>query len=134
MNTSKMKKNISNLKTFLSAVLALSFFQASAQTKNDDAKMNVFVSGLMSKMTLDEKIGQLNLVTGGTPTTGSVVNKGIEENIKKGYIGGMFGIWGAGKVKEVQDIAVKRSRLHIPMIFGLDVIHGHETVCKSPSP
>ena len=94
--------------------------------------MNAFVTGLMSKMTLDEKIGQLNLVTGGVPTTGSVVNKGIEEGIRSGSVGGLFGIWGADKVKAVQDIAVKNSRLHIPLIFGLDVIHGHETVFPIP--
>jgi len=127
-----MKKLFSSVKILLAVFLILPFYNAWAQKKGDDAKMNAFVSSLMSRMTLDEKIGQLNLVTGGRPTTGSVVNKGIEESIKKGDIGGMFGIWGADKVKEVQDIAVKSSRLHIPMIFGLDVIHGHETVFPIP--
>ncbi len=116
----------------LPVVLVMSLCHAFGQTKSADAKMNAFVSGLMGKMTLDEKIGQLNLVTGGAPTTGSVVNKGIEQKIKGGDIGGMFGIWGADKVKAVQDIAVKNSRLHIPLIFGLDVIHGHETVFPIP--
>ncbi|MDR3694649.1 beta-glucosidase BglX [Mucilaginibacter sp.] len=127
-----MKKLFSSVKTPLLLLLIMSFYNAMGQKKGDDPKMNAFVSSLMSRMTLDEKIGQLNLVTGGRPTTGSVVNKGIEESIKKGDIGGMFGIWGADKVKEVQDIAVKSSRLHIPMIFGLDVIHGHETVFPIP--
>ena len=94
--------------------------------------MNVFVSGLMKKMTLDEKIGQLNLVTSGAATTGSVVNKGVEEKIKKGDIGGVFGVWGADKVRAVQDVATKNSRLHIPLIFGLDVIHGHRTIFPIP--
>lgn len=120
------------IKTMLLVVLVMSFCRAFGQTKSADAKMNAFVSGLMGKMTPDEKIGQLNLVTGGAPTTGSVVNKGIEQKIKAGDIGGMFGIWGADKVKAVQDIAVKNSRLHIPLIFGLDVIHGHETVFPIP--
>jgi beta-glucosidase len=127
-----MKKSFSILKTTLVAVLATSFYQAPAQINNEEAKMNAYVSGLMSKMTLDEKIGQLNLVTGGRPTTGSVVNTDIEGKIKAGEIGGLFGIWGADKVKQVQDIAVKSSRLHIPLIFGLDVIHGHETVFPIP--
>jgi len=113
-------------------VLVLTFCHVMAQTKKDETKMNAFVTGLMNRMTLDEKIGQLNLVTGGRPTTGSVVNKGIEEKIKSGGIGGLFGIWGADKIKSVQDIAVKNSRLHIPLIFGLDVIHGHETVFPIP--
>jgi beta-glucosidase len=103
-----------------------------AQTKTEDTKMNVFVSGLMKKMTLDEKIGQLNLVTSGAATTGSVVNKGVEEKIKNGDIGGVFGVWGADKVRAVQDVATKNSRLHIPLIFGLDVIHGHRTIFPIP--
>src|ERR1700755_1191849 len=65
-----------------------------AQTKSGDAKMDAFINDLMSKMTLDEKIGQLNLVTSGRALTGSVVNKGIEESIKKGDIGGIFGVYG----------------------------------------
>ncbi|MEZ2338725.1 beta-glucosidase BglX [Mucilaginibacter sp. RCC_168] len=113
-------------------VALISFYKASAQTKTEDAKMNTYVTGLMSKMTLDEKIGQLNLVTIGAATTGSVVNKGVEEKIKNGAIGGVFGIWGADQVKQIQDLAVKSTRLHIPLIFGLDVIHGHRTIFPIP--
>lgn len=113
-------------------VALLPFNKIAAQTKTEDTKMNVFVNGLMSKMTIDEKIGQLNLVTIGAATTGSVVNKGVEDKIKKGAIGGVFGIWGADHVKEVQDLAVKSTRLHIPLIFGLDVIHGHRTIFPIP--
>jgi len=113
-------------------VAVLHFYKASAQSKTEDAKMNTYVNGLLSKMTLDEKIGQLNLVTIGAATTGSVVNKGVEEKIKNGAIGGVFGIWGADQVKQIQDLAVKNSRLHIPLIFGLDVIHGHRTIFPIP--
>ncbi|WEA03117.1 beta-glucosidase BglX [Mucilaginibacter sp. SJ] len=108
------------------------FNKALAQAKTEDAKMHTYVKGLMSKMTLDEKIGQLNLVTIGAATTGSVVNKGVEENIRKGSIGGVFGVWGTKQTRQVQDIAVKNSRLHIPLIFGLDVIHGHRTIFPIP--
>ncbi|WPV00500.1 beta-glucosidase BglX [Mucilaginibacter sp. cycad4] len=108
------------------------FNKVLAQAKTEDAKMNAYVKGLMSKMTLDEKIGQLNLVTVGAAITGSVVNKGVEENIKKGSIGGVFGVWGTKQTRQVQDIAVKNSRLHIPLIFGLDVIHGHRTIFPIP--
>lgn len=112
---------------------ASSFYYASAQIKTDESKMNVFVSNLMSKMTLDEKIGQLNLVTGGgQAVTGSVVNEGIEASIKKGDIGGIFGVWGTNYIGKAQEIAVKNSRLHIPLIFGLDVIHGHRTIFPIP--
>jgi len=127
-----MKKYFLIIKTIFLIVLVFPVFNSLAQTKNDEAKMNAFVTGLMGRMTLDEKVGQLNLVTIGRATTGAVVNSDVETKIKNGEIGGVFGIWGADKVKEVQDIAVKNSRLHIPLIFGLDVIHGHETVFPIP--
>lgn len=120
------------VKTALVVACTLPYYAASAQANKEDAKMNAFVTGLMGKMTLDEKVGQLNLEVTGAPTTGSVVNQGIEGKIKTGQIGGMFGIWGADKIRAIQDIAVKNSRLHIPLIFGLDVIHGHETIFPIP--
>ena len=97
-----------------------------------DAKMNSFISNLMSKMTLDEKIGQLNLVTPGGAVTGSVVSKDVDDKIRKGSVGGLFGITGPDKVRKAQEIAVNGSRLHIPLLFGLDVIHGHKTVFPIP--
>ena len=102
-------------------------------TVAQDAKMDAFIKALMAKMTLEEKIGQLNLVTpGGGIVTGSVVSKGVEENIRKGAVGGLFGIYGPEKVRQAQDLAVKDSRLHIPLLFGLDVIHGHKTLFPIP--
>jgi beta-glucosidase len=112
--------------TILLAFLTSEFIQA------QDAKMNAFVSDLMSKMTVDEKIGQLNLVTPGGAVTGSVVSKGVDDKIRQGMVGGLFGITGPDKVRQAQDIAVKNSRLHIPLIFGLDVIHGHRTIFPIP--
>jgi beta-glucosidase len=103
-----------------------------AQTKSGDAKMNQFVSALMGKMTVDEKIGQLNLVVSGPALTGSTVNTGVAEKLKKGDIGGIFGVYGTNFISKAQDIAVKQSRLHIPLIFGLDVIHGHRTIFPIP--
>src|SRR5256885_3514650 len=108
-------------------VLAL-FSQLNAQ----DAKMNSFISNLMSKMTLDEKIGQLNLVTPGGAVTGSVVSSDVDSKIRKGEVGGLFGITGPDKIRKAQEIAVNGSRLHIPLLFGLDVIHGHKTVFPIP--
>lgn len=88
---------------------------------------------LLAKMTLEEKIGQLNLlIPGGATVTGSVVSTDVESKIKSGKVGGLFGITGPEKVRKAQDLAVKGSRLHIPMIFGLDVIHGHKTIFPIP--
>jgi len=119
-------------RSFLMIVATFFALHLAAQT-SPDAKMNAYVNSLMSKMTLEEKIGQLNLVTPGWGVpTGSVVSKGVEDNIRKGRVGGLFGIFGPDKVRQAQDLAVKESRLHIPLIFGLDVIHGHKTIFPIP--
>lgn len=127
-----MKKSFATLKALVIMGMLLLSLAAKAQSHSGDPKMDAFINKLMGQMTLDEKIGQLNLVTVGRAITGSVVNHGVEEKIKKGEIGGVFGIYGAGDVAKIQDVAVKESRLHIPLIFGLDVIHGHQTIYPIP--
>jgi len=117
------------MKNVLTILLALII---SGLVRAQDAKMDAFVSNLMSRMTVDEKIGQLNLVTPGGAVTGSVVSKDVDDKIRKGMVGGLFGITGPDKVRQAQDIAVKNTRLHIPLIFGLDVIHGHRTIFPIP--
>ncbi len=109
-----------------------SFVILAAQGFGQDTKMNAFVNNLMSKMTIDEKIGQLNLVTPGGTVTGAVVSSDVDNKIRNGNVGGLFGITGADKVRRAQDIAVNNSRLHIPLFFGLDVIHGHRTIFPIP--
>jgi beta-glucosidase len=90
------------------------------------------VATLMTKMTIDEKIGQLNLITPGGTVTGEIVSKDVESKMKNGQVGGIFGIRGAAKVKQAQEMAVKNSRLGIPLIVGMDVIHGHQTIFPIP--
>lgn len=108
-------------------------FTISAQAQQNDAKMNSFINNLMSKMTLDEKIGQLNLPTpGGGIATGAVVNSDVESKIKAGKVGGMFGVIGVDKIRKVQEMAVTQTRLKIPMFFGSDVIHGYKTTFPIP--
>ncbi len=103
------------------------------QPKSGDARMNRFVGELMGKMTIQEKIGQLNLVTpGGGILTGSVVSTDVEAKIKAGNVGGIFGIYGPEKLRQAQKLAVEGSRLGIPMIFGSDVIHGYKTTFPIP--
>lgn len=91
-----------------------------------------FVSELMSKMTVDEKIGQLNLPTSGDITTGQANSSNVAKNIEEGKVGGLFNIKSVAKIKEVQKIAVEKSRLKIPLLFGMDVIHGYETTFPIP--
>jgi len=98
-----------------------------------DVKMNTFISTLMSKMTVEEKIGQLNLITPGWGIpTGSVVSTDVEGKIKYGKVGGLFGVIGADKIKQAQDLVMTHSRLKIPLMFGSDVIHGHKTTFPIP--
>lgn len=119
------------MKRLLLVATVVSTLIVTAQ-KPPDTKMNVFISKLMKQMTLDEKIGQLNLVTPGGAVTGSVVSKDVESKIRNGQVGGLFGITGPGKIKQAQEIAVNNSRLKIPLLFGLDIIHGHKTVLPIP--
>lgn len=109
--------------------LALPFL---SQAQQNDAKMNRFLDDLMSKMTLQEKIGQLNLVTAGEAVTGSVVSTGVEQKIAEGKIGGIFSLSTPEKTRRAQEIAMKQSRLKIPIIFGMDVIHGYRTAFPIP--
>jgi len=103
-----------------------------AQSKKAD-EMKGYIDRLMSKMTVDEKIGQLNIVTPGSDIpTGSVVSKGIEDKLKRGDVGAMFGVIGVEKIRDAQKLAVNESRLHIPLLFGSDVIHGYKTIFPIP--
>lgn len=103
------------------------------QPESGDTEMDRFISELMGKMTIQEKIGQLNLVTPGVGIlTGSVVSTDVEAKIKAGNVGGIFGIYGPEKLRQAQKLAVEESRLGIPMIFGSDVIHGYKTTFPIP--
>ena len=120
-----MKRNI-----LLIAVLLLSQL---ATLQAQDAKMKGYVDALMKKMTLDEKIGQLNLITPGSGIpTGSVVSTDVEKKIKEGKVGGLFGVIGVDKIKQAQKLCMDNSRLKIPLIFGSDVIHGYKTTVPIP--
>ncbi|MDT7829369.1 beta-glucosidase BglX [Pricia sp. S334] len=91
------------------------------------------VESLLEQMTVEEKIGQLNLLTpGGGIATGSVVSENVEAKIKAGEVGGIFGVTGPDKVRKAQEIAVNSSRLKIPLLIGSDVIHGYKTTFPIP--
>ncbi|WP_422351179.1 beta-glucosidase BglX [Flagellimonas sp.] len=91
------------------------------------------VETLLEKMSLEEKIGQLNLVTpGGGVATGAVVSKNVEAKIKAGQVGGLFGVSGPDKVRMAQEMAINHTRLKIPLLIGADVIHGYQTTYPIP--
>ncbi|MCX2572971.1 beta-glucosidase BglX [Pedobacter sandarakinus] len=125
-----------NRAKILVVFLTCLMFNASAQNKKPvsaaEVKMNNFINTLMAKMTVDEKIGQLNLPSSGDITTGQANSSDIGKKIKDGQVGGLFNIKGVDKIKAVQKIAVENSRLKIPLLFGMDVIHGYNTVFPIP--
>ncbi|MCA0366187.1 MAG: beta-glucosidase BglX [Bacteroidetes bacterium] len=110
-------------------VLLLTLVMGATNAQN--TKRDVFIKNLMTKMTIDEKIGQLNLLTGGEATTGTAVSTDVESKIVAGKIGGLFSISTPQKIRKVQELAMK-SRLKIPVIIGMDVIHGYRTTFPIP--
>ena len=113
-------------------ILAPALLVGCAKTQSQDKVMDRFIDDLMSRMTVEEKIGQLNLPATGEIVTGQAKSSVGAERIKAGEIGGLFNLKGADKIREVQRIAVEESRLGIPLLFGMDVIHGYETVFPIP--
>ena len=116
----------------LTAVITASAVTAMATPQADKGKMDQFIDNLMGKMTLQEKIGQLNLPVSGEIVTGQAKSSDVAGKIRKGQVGGLFNVKGVENIREVQKIAVEQSRLKIPLLFGMDVIHGYETVFPIP--
>jgi len=127
-------------RTYIVIALALlSFNAAQAQkTKPMDKKQDTEqkITALMAKMTLEEKVGQMNQyngfwdVTGPSPKEGNAALK--YEHLRKGWIGSMLTVRGVKEVRAVQKIAVEETRLGIPLIIGFDVIHGYKTLSPIP--
>ncbi|PRY09686.1 beta-glucosidase [Pontibacter ummariensis] len=105
---------------------------AHASSPAADPEMDKFIDELMARMTLEEKIGQLNLVAVGFDVTGPVVSQNVDENIRKGNVGGVFNTFTPVAARKLQEMAVNNTRLKIPLLFGYDVIHGHRTIFPIP--
>jgi beta-glucosidase len=120
-----MKKRILIIATLLLSI-------ASFSQINKDVAMHSFVNKLLAKMTLEEKLGQLNLPASSDFVTGAVSSSDIAQKVKEGKVGGVFNIRSVTKIKELQEYAVKNTRLHIPLLFGMDVIHGYRTIFPIP--
>lgn len=110
---------------------AITLVNVQAQV-TQDMVMDEFISKLMDKMTLDEKIGQMNLPVSGDIITGQASSSDLGKKIKEGHVGGLFNIKGVDQIRSVQKVAVEESRLKIPLLFGMDVIHGYRTVFPIP--
>lgn len=116
----------------LTAVAATLLVAGCSPAYNSEIQMNRFINDLMLQMTLQEKLGQLNLPVSGDIVTGQARSASVADDIAAGKVGGLFNVKGAEAIRELQRIAVEESRLHIPLIFGMDVIHGYETIFPIP--
>ena len=133
-----LKLNIVLFGVFLSLISCsnsnstLSISSKVSSIKDIDGKVNE----LLGRMTLEEKVGQMNQyvgfwdLTGPAPKSGDAAEK--YEHLRKGYVGSMLNVRGVENVRGVQKIAVEESRLGIPLIIGFDVIHGYETISPIP--
>jgi beta-glucosidase len=122
-------KRVIILLTFL---VTFALFAQNKKVLTPKTAKETFITQLISKMTLEEKIGQLNLPTAGDITTGQANSSDVAKKIEEGYVGGLFNIKSVKKIKEVQRIAIEKSHLKIPLIFAMDVIHGYETTFPIP--
>ena len=120
-----------NKKYSLLILLAL-LLPLGLQAQKAPQDMDRFLDNLLKRMTLEEKIGQLNLPVTGEITTGQAKSSDIATKIKRGEVGGLFNLKGVDKIRDVQRLAVENSRLGIPLLFGMDVIHGYETIFPIP--
>src|SRR5688572_23619053 len=125
----KMKSSLPKLNSVV--VLIALFINISCQrneSTSGSSSIDQRVDSLLSLMTLDEKIGQLTLFTSDYDVTGPSIRENYKEDIKAGKVGAIFNAFGASYTRTLQEIAVKETRLGIPLIFGYDVIHGHRTI------
>ena len=124
-----MKKVFRRTSLLLAAILMGS---TSIQAQKSPQDMDRFIDALMKKMTVEEKIGQLNLPVTGEITTVQAKSSDVAKKIEQGLVGGLFNLIGVAKIRDVQKLAVENSRLGIPLLFGMDVIHGYETIFPIP--
>lgn len=125
-----------NLKTATIVLVTATLFSCNTNSnstkKNSENPFEAQVDSILNLMTIEEKLGQLNLPSSGDITTGASESSNVAKNIEDGKVGGLFNIKTVEKIRQVQKIAVEKSRLGIPLIFGMDVIHGYKTTFPIP--
>ncbi len=124
-------KNIS-IYFFILCITNISCDDPTVTRQEDDNPFATQVDSIIGIMTLEEKLGQLNMPAAGDITTGLAQSTGIAAKIAEGKVGALLNIQGIDKIHEAQRIAVEESRLGIPLIFAMDVIHGYKTVFPIP--
>ncbi len=124
-----MKRNITLV--VLTCFISIIITSVSAQKKDDKQKMNMFIDKLMNKMTLEEKLGQLNLLSPNAKT-GPFATKKYAEKLKDGSGGNIFSLSGSPDEVKLKLQLAENSRLKIPLLSGLDIIHGYKTIFPIP--
>jgi len=132
LTRTKQQNTMRNLFSIISIFFVLLITSCSEKQSQSDAPMDFKIDSIMALMSLEEKLGQLNLPTAGQFTTGQAESSDIAGKIEKGMVGGLFNIKTVAAIREMQQIAVEKSRLKIPLLFGMDVIHGYESVFPIP--
>lgn len=128
-------KNFNAVLRLISAFTILPLFSL-AQPASNKSEIDKKVEKLLKKMTLEEKVGQMNQYNGFWEITGPAPKEGNAklkyEHLKQGLVGSVLNVKGVENVRKIQEIVVKESRLGIPLLFGFDVIHGHKTLFPIP--
>src|SRR5580704_6319719 len=131
----------SELTLHMAAVAAIFLFlcanglaQSSQKTEwgQNDAALDKRVDSILRQMTTEEKIGQLVQYSAGQPTGPGTGRSDYDDMVQKGQLGALFNITTAREANAFQRVAMEKSRLHIPLVFGLDVIHGYRTEFPIP--
>lgn len=129
MKKNTLKVTFYGLSLFL--LVGLYTIPSRGQNKNEQQQMNSFINGLLKKMTIDEKLGQLNLITP-TSKTGPFATKNAMLKLKDGSAGNVYSIMGAAAFVHSQMVLADSTRLKIPFLSGLDIIHGYKTIFPIP--
>ena len=116
------------MKKFLLILLSTILLFSCSKKSTADQQLDQKVDSVLRLMTIDEKIGQMVLYSSDWDVTGSTIKKSYTEEIRKGNCGNVLNAYTAAYTRKLQKIAVEESRLHIPLLFGYDVIHGYKTI------
>jgi beta-glucosidase len=132
-----MKKYHAVMNRIYLLVIVVAIFTGCQKNSNTspssaNSRVDGRVDSVLALMTLEEKIGQLTLFTSDYDVTGPTIRENYKDDIKAGKVGAIFNAFGADYTRKLQEIAVKETRLHIPLLFGYDVIHGHRTIFPIP--
>jgi beta-glucosidase len=112
--------------------VTLSLISCQEKSREEASSVDDRVDSLLSVMTLEEKVGQLTLFTSDYDVTGPTMRASYLQDLKAGKVGAIFNAVGAEYTRKLQEMAVKETRLGIPLLFGYDVIHGHRTIFPIP--